>query len=327
MPDISLLASTGNQPVDKILQGIIGTYELVFPGRIRGYYLLGSYTDATSVSISDIDMAILFKGSSVDKREAQVNRCCSLISPIRLDISAHSEERLPAEDVRLKLGSVLLYGKDSRDNIALPPIEAYHQYITAWPCYFFGRIRNIEFLTFPLDYPEPEGDFYGYDRKSIPAWYPAAIVKGTKELVASICWTATAIVALQTGRYTGRKADGIKAYKELIDDGWATFVQDVYQRCKLQWKYLVPGDKDDRKLLSDLCQQTLAFENHYLAIYRNYLLASLHSESLGDRLFAVRRLREVVYSDEKVTNSLYALAAADNEDLREAVKEAIGKIR
>jgi len=194
--DISLLASTGNQQVDKILQGIIGIYELVFPGCIRGYYLLGSYTDATSVSISDIDMAILFKGSSVDKREAQVNRCCSLISPIRLDISAHSEERLPAEDVRLKLGSVLLYGEDSRDNIALPPIEA-----------------------------------------------------------------------------------------------------------------------------------SLAFENHYLAIYRNYLLASLHSESLGDRLFAVRRLREVVYSDEKVTNSLYALAAADNEDLREAVQEAIGKIR
>jgi hypothetical protein len=41
-------------------------YESVFPGCIRGYYLLGSYTDATSVSISDIDMAILFKGSYVN---------------------------------------------------------------------------------------------------------------------------------------------------------------------------------------------------------------------------------------------------------------------
>ena len=309
------------------MQGIIGIYELVFPGRIRGYYLLGSYTDATSVSISDIDMAILFKGSSVDDREAQVNRCCSLMSPIRLDISAHSEERLPAEDVRLKLGSVLLYGKDSRDNIALPPIEAYHQYITAWPCYFFRRIRGAEFLTFPLDYPEPEGEFYGYERKSIPAWYPTAVVNGTKELVASICWTATAIVALQAGRYIGRKADGIKTYKELISDGWAPFVQDVYQRCKLQWKYMVPGDKDDRKLLSDLCRQTLAFENHYLTIYRKYLLTSLHSESIDDRLFAVKRLREVVYSDEEVTHSLLALAAVDNEDLREAVKEAIGRMR
>jgi hypothetical protein len=37
-------------------------YESVFPGCIRGYY----YTDATSVSISDIDVAILFKGSSVN---------------------------------------------------------------------------------------------------------------------------------------------------------------------------------------------------------------------------------------------------------------------
>ncbi len=89
----------------------------------------------------------------------------------------------------------------------------------------------------------------------------------------------------------------------------------------------MPGDKDDRKLLSNLCQQTLAFENHYLTVYRKYLLACLQSESIDDRLFAVKRLREVVYSDKEVTNSLYALAAADNEDLREAVKEAISRVQ
>src|SRR6266702_25368 len=27
--------------------------------------------------------------------------------------------------------------------------EAYRQYTTAWPCYFFRRGRNVEFLTFP----------------------------------------------------------------------------------------------------------------------------------------------------------------------------------
>jgi hypothetical protein len=99
--NISLLASTGNAQVDKLLLGIIGIYETVFPGRIRGYYLLGSYTDETSVPISDIDMAILFKSDTVDSREGQVNHYCSLISPIRLDITASSEEHLPTEDVRI----------------------------------------------------------------------------------------------------------------------------------------------------------------------------------------------------------------------------------
>jgi hypothetical protein len=77
-------------------------YESIFPGRIRGYYLLGSYTDATSVSISDIDMAILFKGSFVDNREAQVNRCCSPLFPsasvLRHFCSTHSHP-LPPESV------------------------------------------------------------------------------------------------------------------------------------------------------------------------------------------------------------------------------------
>jgi hypothetical protein len=178
-----------------------------------------------------------------------------------------------------------------------------------------------------LGYPEPEGEFYGYDRKSMPAWYPASIARGTKELVASICWAATTIVALQAGRFLGKKADGIKAYEELIGGEWAMFVQDIYQKCKLQWKYLIPEDEDGRRLLRNLCQQTLAFENHYLTIYRDYLLAKLHSEHKADKLFAVKRLKEVIYPDEEIISSLRTLEAVDNEELREAIKETIGRIQ
>lgn len=103
MDEISLLASTSDVQVDRILRGIVGIYETAFPGHIHGYYLLGSYTDTTSVPVSDIDMAILFKSSAINNREEQVKHYCSLISPIRLDISTYSEEHLPPEDVRLKI--------------------------------------------------------------------------------------------------------------------------------------------------------------------------------------------------------------------------------
>lgn len=33
----------GNATIDAIIDGLIGIYEAVFPERIRGYYLTGSY--------------------------------------------------------------------------------------------------------------------------------------------------------------------------------------------------------------------------------------------------------------------------------------------
>ncbi len=36
----NLLFLTGNQQADSILRGVIGIWEAVFPGRVRGYYLL-----------------------------------------------------------------------------------------------------------------------------------------------------------------------------------------------------------------------------------------------------------------------------------------------
>jgi hypothetical protein len=67
MNDITPLHSTGNQQVDHILQGVIGLYEMIFPGRIRGYYLVGSYADGSAVAASDIDVEIWFKGGKLLK--------------------------------------------------------------------------------------------------------------------------------------------------------------------------------------------------------------------------------------------------------------------
>ena len=65
MDTISLFNSTGNQQVDDILRGVIGISEIVFPNRIRGYYLTGSYANSYALPTSDIDMTIVFKGSFI----------------------------------------------------------------------------------------------------------------------------------------------------------------------------------------------------------------------------------------------------------------------
>ena len=52
-------------------------------------------------------------------------------------------------------------------------------------------------------------------------------------------------------------------------------------------------------ILRDLCRKTLAFENHYLALYRDYLLELLRGDEPARRLFAAGRLKDVVYPDQE----------------------------
>jgi hypothetical protein len=111
--DTMTLKSTGSTRIDRILQGIISRYEQVFPDRIRGYYVVGSYSDG------DVDMMIVFKeGYQADEHEKAValKDVCRLISPIHLDLPDFSEETLQqTENVAFKLGSTLIYGEDIRD--------------------------------------------------------------------------------------------------------------------------------------------------------------------------------------------------------------------
>jgi hypothetical protein len=298
---IVLHNTTGNQHVDDILRGLISLYELLFPKRIRGYYLFGSYSDASAGAISDIDMSILFKdrfGDATEENKAYGLRdACALLCPIRLDLPISSEEQLQPEDVRLKLASVLLYGEDIRDTLALPTPAVYSRYITEWPLHFMKRLHEAKVLRYPLSYPQPDAEFYGYTQIRIPQWYPSSMHVGIKELVACVCWAATALLALQTGHPVGKKADAVKMYAELIADEWAEFIQTIYGKCAQQWSYHVPENPDDRLLLKDLCRQMVSFENHFLCVYKVYLLQQLQGNDHDALLFATTRLQEVIYPD------------------------------
>jgi hypothetical protein len=79
--------------------------------------------------------------------------------------------------------------------------------------------------------------------------------------------------------------------------------------------------------LRELCKRTLAFENHYLSIYREYLLAQLQREDEDSRLFAVKRLGETIYADEETIDALQAADSRGGEGLRQAVQETMQKMR
>lgn len=259
-----------------IVNAISTLFQTVFPDRIRAIYLIGSQAEYSAASISDIDGVILFKGSFVDDAEQEfaetVLAQCRLLSPIRLDFHtlAEDDERLVSGiEVRLKLGGHLVFGEDIRNNLPLPSIEAYQAYIRDWQVSFLTAVHDVEELKYPLAYPNPEDEFLGYTQKRAIPWYPPEVESGTKELVATICWVATAMLAFEAEVFVGSRAECLRLCKERLREPWSQFVQQAYQKCKLDWDYQVPSTTTDRLELQGICQQALPFFNEYLKLYGN----------------------------------------------------------
>lgn len=305
---INLLEPTGIVAVDEIMRGVIGLVEHCFPGRVRGYYLEGGYANASAVVTSDIDLRIVFKGDVTPEETQRCNTIieyCRLISPCMLDVAVESEDALlRVGAVRLKLGTRMLYGEDIRAAVPLKPLDQYLRDTMHAQFRLSARVRgNPATVTFPLDYPDSSDEFYGYARRRMRAidW---TAVPGTKDLVATTTLIATALIGLMTGQYVVSKRESVEQYHAQIGDEWTTFVQDVYEQCRMTWSYLVPEGSAERAQLRELCRQSLGFENHFFEHYRAYLLRELQHADARFARFAARRLGQLLYRDDEVITAL-----------------------
>lgn len=310
MSPIEPIYSTGQSQIDDTICGIIGIFEAAFPARIRSYYLVGSYADGSATLLSDIDIRLIFKDkfkTGEEEKMRQVRHYCRLISPIAIDCPPLSEGRLfhdenwLHEPLGIKSDGQLLYGEEIRDSFREPAFSAYVRNVTAVPVQRFAHIRQQDGLLFPLTYPDPTSEFFGYDDESGPAW---GKVSGTKGLVHMIGFAATCLIAFQSERIVTRKSDWLRIYKETIGDEWTPLLEDLYRKCKETWLYRIPENKDERHQLREICGQVLGFENYYLTHYRTFLLTELQSGDNQRRHFAFERLHEINYPDEEMQTIL-----------------------
>lgn len=313
MTEPLLLESTGDPHCDKITSGVIGIFESVFPDRVRGYYLRGSRASGTSIVGSDIDLYVIFRDQFSDEAEyyraQDLIRHCAQLSPILLEIIAVGElglRRNVSAALNLKLATRLLHGDDIGPD--LPPFEA-SSYLrsvihTPYNCYSLPAQRKVAgAMTFPLQHIDPDGEFFGYDQWNVPG-DDGLDQKSTKLLVASVGWTATAIVALRAGGYVRDKAACVDLYREHVNDEWTELVTDVHDLCRTRWHYQIPAEEDDRLRLRSLCDQALAFENHFLTLYRGYQLAELASGDHDRQMLATQRLQQIIFPDHEVASAL-----------------------
>ena len=320
----TLLESTGSLSADRLLKGVIGVFEQVFPDRVRGYFVRGSYASATSTEGSDLDMFVVFKDAFVEPAEAMKARdiCghCALLSPLLLEILVVSERLLQREDnlviaLQLKLASRPVFGQDIRPQLPDFQAEAYVRAVVDAPYfnYTFPPQRRSSPLTYPLGHIDPEGAFYGFDQWLIPG--PDGVdIPSTKLLVATVGWTATALIALATGRYVRDKRACVDLYQQHVADQWTGLVVSVHELCRNRWHYRLPTGEGDRHRLRELCEQALAFQNHFLSRYRSYLLDELRCAAPHRQALAAKRLAQIRYPDSEVVDALHQLRNVDDTD-------------
>src|SRR5262249_16791240 len=124
-------------------------------------------------------------------------------------------------------------------------------------------LRGCGNLALPLCYPDPNGEFFGYDRVCIPAWYPVGTTHGFKELIAAVTRISTCLIAARTGHVVVGKAASVANYRELIGDEWSAFLGHLLEEVRHS-NYCVPDSHEHRATLRELCRLTLGWENAFL---------------------------------------------------------------
>jgi len=296
-----LLFQLGIPLADDVLRGIVGIFAHAFPGRIRAAYLVGSYADGSAVALSDLDIRLVFRGAFQEGEEdrfRQMRDSCRLLSPIEIDMPPLSEDRLqfdPAwmhEVIDIGTNGRLLYGRELRSDLPIVDFETYFYHLTDAPLMFMSRVHQVNPLRFPLDYPEPVEPLYGYDGAK-------GKNKSLKMLVHIAGFVATCLIGMKAGRIVTKKKDWLPMYRVHIDDEWTSFLATLYGRCKEEWGYIVPTEDGDLQFLRETCRQALRFEELYAA-------------NNDRQIRALRRLRQVIYRDARLTARLENLAAQES---------------
>ncbi|GAB3748412.1 nucleotidyltransferase domain-containing protein [Microlunatus parietis] len=246
-----LIESTGDRRCDLITQGLIGIFEIAFPDRVLGVYLRGSHASGASIDGSDLDLYVLFHDQFVDRAEFDRARAladhCARLSPVLLEIIVIGERvlRLPeavSTALDFKLGTRLVYGTDVRPGLPEFEPDSYRRSVihTPFNSYRFPSQRgDAGALTYPLEHLDPAGAFFGFEQWAMPG--PDGIERpSTKLLVATVGWTATAIIALRTGLYVRDKAACADLYRREVAD---EMLYRDYQEAEL-----ASGDPDRQRL-------------------------------------------------------------------------------
>lgn len=132
-------------------------------------------------------------------------------------------------------------------------------------------IRAIEFwpkyLAYPLTYPDPDGEFFGYNLNGIMLNdYPLDnFLPGTRILIHHLLLGDELLAGMRVAHQIISRQQTITNYEATVGDEWASVIREAVERCRNIWFYEAPQIGEDRSYLRQLCWKALDFENRIVS--------------------------------------------------------------
>lgn len=270
-----LLFSANHPAVDEALTRFVELYETTYPHQILAYYLIGSHTDDNALATSDIDLELITRTGSAPSLTLWSQRYPD--TSISFDVSTCDEsELLQGVTPTLKIGGKLLYGTDICRRYPLLSLAQWaHDRMHAAYWLMNAVYERPKPVLLSVPYPNPAEEFCGYVNRAV-VLPDGRQVPSTRNLMRTVGWMATALLAWKAGLYVARKRDCVRLYRAWGGDlVGAALLEDLFEMWRGQWNFLIPEPPEARLQLRALCMRVREWEEAFLLQYRTYLLNEL----------------------------------------------------
>ena len=235
-------------------------------------YLHGSRLNGSSQPSSDIDVTVILRDPTWQVHLGNDLRNLDLDLPVRLDASVYSLAMLNSAEHGYEAGRILnagdlVCGEDVRPLLTTEFVQtAHHNRTLEQACKGIALLRGVEQVPTQLDFPDDRYFFLGYELVRKPSWYADGASFGTKELVATATWCASAWLAANAGVAVYSKYDAVDRYATTRCDANGELVADLWQLCRVNLAYTLPEGQDDRSQLRLLCARFLQLEREIASL-------------------------------------------------------------
>jgi hypothetical protein len=229
-------------------------------------YIHGSRLNGSSQASSDIDVTVILRDPAWQVHLGNDFRNLELDLPIRLDASVYSVAVLNSPEHGYEAGRILnagnlVYGEDVRPLLTTEFVQTAHRSRTLeQACKGIALLRGVEQVPMQLHFPDERYFFFGYEIVRKPSWYAPGATFGTKELVATATWCASAWLAANAGVAVYSKRDAVDGYATTRRDSDGEVVAGLWELCRVKLEYVLPEVDKDRFQLRLLCARFLELE-------------------------------------------------------------------